>query len=207
MAQITDISPQVKDKERVNVYVDGRFYCGMKLETVLACRLKAGMHIEPAQLDEIQLKNECSQAFDRALTHLSASMKTEKQMCDYLKKKGYVESVCRHVLEKLRGYAFVNDEEYCAQYVQTAGKDMGARRIVFELRKRGAREECIESALASLEGEEDAARRAAEKFMKNRPHTRENLAKAFRHLMSRGFGADISRDVLSALGGEEEELP
>lgn len=205
MAEITDIAPQAKDKERVNVYVDGRFYCGMKLETVLRCRLKTGMHIEPAALDEIQLENEKSQAFDRALTHLSASMKTEKQMRDFLKKKGYVDAVCEHVLQKLREYAFVDDAEYCAQYVQTAGRDMGARRIALELKKRGAREDCIEGALASLEGEEDAARQAAGKFMKRREFTRENLAKAFRHLLSRGFDADTAKDALASLGAEEEE--
>ena len=45
MAEITDISPQAKDKERCNVYVDGSFYCGMKLETVVKYRLKTGSHI------------------------------------------------------------------------------------------------------------------------------------------------------------------
>ena len=35
MPEITDITPQVKDKERCNIYVDGRFYCGLKLETAI----------------------------------------------------------------------------------------------------------------------------------------------------------------------------
>ena len=33
MAEITGITPQIKDKERCNIEVDGRFFCGMKLET------------------------------------------------------------------------------------------------------------------------------------------------------------------------------
>ena len=40
MALITEISPQVKDKERCNIYVDGRFYCGLRLETAVRCRLR-----------------------------------------------------------------------------------------------------------------------------------------------------------------------
>lgn len=83
MAQITAITPQVKDKERVNVYVDGRFYCGMRLETVMASRLKVGDEIAPERLDEIQEENERAQALDKAMTHLSATMKTEKQMRDF----------------------------------------------------------------------------------------------------------------------------
>ena len=82
MSDITAITPQVKDKERCNIYVDGKFYCGLKLETALRYRLKAGEPIDLAKLDEIQLENEKSQALDKAMTHLSASMKTEKQIRD-----------------------------------------------------------------------------------------------------------------------------
>ena len=205
MALITEISPQVKDKERCNVYVDGAFYCGMRLETVVKYRLKAGQHIDRAALDEIQLENEKAQALDKALTHLSASMKTEKQMRDFLKKKGYVGAVCEYVLEKLREYAFVDDAQYCAQYVETAGRRMGRRRIAQELKKRGASDESIAAALENLSGEEEVARAALAKYMKYKERTRENYAKAFRYLLGRGFSADTAKEALAAFGAEEEE--
>ena len=69
MAEITDIAPQVKDKERCNIYIDGKFYCGLKLETALRHRLKVGDQIELSELDAIQLENERSQALDKAMTH------------------------------------------------------------------------------------------------------------------------------------------
>ena len=97
MSEITEISPQVKDKNRCNIYVDGSFYCGMKLETAVRSRLKVGQHVEKAFLDEIQLENEKAEAMDRALNFLSASMKTGRQVTDYLKKKGYVPAVCEYV--------------------------------------------------------------------------------------------------------------
>ena len=112
MSEITAITPQIKDKDRCNIYVDGKFYCGLKLETALKYRLKVGEIVETVRLDEIQLENEKSQALDKAMTHLSATMKTEKQMRDFLQKKGYVGAVCDYVLEKLIGYGFVDDEEY-----------------------------------------------------------------------------------------------
>ena len=30
MAEITGITPQIKDKERCNIEVDGRFFCGIQ---------------------------------------------------------------------------------------------------------------------------------------------------------------------------------
>ncbi len=205
MAQITAITPQAKDKNRVNVYVDGRFYCGMRLETVLSCRLKEGDEVDIGRLDEIQLENERAQALDKALTHLSASMKTQKQMMDFLKKKGYVDSVCEYVLEKLRGYGFVDDVQYCVQFAETAGKRMGARRIASELKMRGADEESIERALAGLTGEAETAKAVAKKYMKNRAYDRETLTKAYRHLLGKGFDYETAKEALASLGAESEE--
>ena len=58
MPEITAITPQVKDKDRCNIYVDGRFYCGLKLETALAHRLKAGQQVDLAELDAIQVNGD-----------------------------------------------------------------------------------------------------------------------------------------------------
>lgn len=205
MAEITAITPQVKDKERCNIYIDGSFYCGLRLETVLQYRLKAGDPIDIARLDEIQLESEKAQALDKAMALLSASMKTEKQICEYLKKKGYVGAVCDYVLEKLCGYGFVDDGEYCEQYVRTAGRNKGRRLIAAELKKRGAAEEAIGAALENREGEEDAAKEVLVKYMKNREFSRENLTKAYRHLLAKGFDYDTAKDALASLGTEEED--
>lgn len=204
MPEITAIMPQLKDRERCNVYIDGKFYCGLRLETAVRYRLQVGQHVDLAQLDEIQLENEKSQALDKALIHLTASMKTERQMRDFLKKKGYVDAVCDYVLEKLRGYGFVDDAEYSRQYVRFAAKNKGSRLIALELKQKGVPQEAVDEALAGLEGEGEAARAVLQKYMKNRQLTRENLSKAYRHLLSRGFGYDEAKEALASLAGEDE---
>ena len=80
MGEITAITPQIKDKRRCNVYVDGRFYCGITLETAVKNRLKAGLTIDEKRLDELQSESEKSAALDKALTHISACAKTEKDV-------------------------------------------------------------------------------------------------------------------------------
>ncbi len=206
MPEITDIAPQVKDKDRCSVYVDGRFYCGLKLETAVKHRLKVGDQIELSKLDEIQLEKEKSQALDKAMTHLTHSMKTEKDIRDFLKKKGYVEAVADYAAEKLKEYGFLDDEEYCRQYAASAGKTKGPRLIAYELKRRGAREESIQAALSELSGEAEAAAAALKKYMRGKEFTKENLSKAYRHLMSRGFDYDTAKEALSSLGEGDEEF-
>ena len=39
MKTITDIKPQTKNNKRVSIYLDGAYYCGMELFTVMKYRL------------------------------------------------------------------------------------------------------------------------------------------------------------------------
>ena len=139
------------------------------------------------------------------MTHLTHSIKTEKEMRDFLKKKGYVDAVADAVLEKLKEYGLVDDDEYCRQYAASAGKSKGARLIANELRRRGAAEDSIGRALSELTGEEEAASAALKKYMRGREFTKENLSKAYRHLMSKGFGYETAKAALASLGADEEE--
>ena len=125
MNEITAITPQIKDKTRCNIFIDGRFYCGLTLETVIKNRLKVGQVADPAFLSQIQLESEKSVALDKALTHISATRKTEKQIRDFLSGKGYLPAVVDYVLEKMRGYNFLNDCEYAESYVSAVGGRKG----------------------------------------------------------------------------------
>lgn len=204
MAEITSIEPQKNDAKRCNVYVDGRFYCGIKLEVAVKYHLKSGMQIEKSQLDEIQLETEKSQALDKALTHISASMKTKKQIADFLAKKGYTEAVQAYVLERLEYYKFVDDYAYCRAYINSVtGK--GKRALEADLIKRGAERRAIEEALEEVEEDGAEAFEILQKYMRGKELSKENLYKGFKYLLSKGFSYDTAKSALENIGGSDED--
>ena len=204
MSEITLIEPQKKDRERCNVYVDGKFYCGIKLEVAIKYGLKAGMQVDKSKLDEIQLETEKSQAIDKAMTHLSASMKTRRQMSDFLVKKGYTQAVAEYVLEKLEYYKLIDDYAYCRAYVNSVtGK--GKRALEADLFKRGAEKAAIDGVLSEFEEDGDEAKALLQKYMRGKEVTRENLNKGFKYLLSKGYGYDTVKDAISAFGVEDED--
>lgn len=204
MSEITLIEPQKKDKERCNVYVDGKFYCGIKLEVAIKFGLKVGMHVDKSRLDEIQLETEKSQAVDKAMTHLSASMKTRKQMNDFLLKKGYTQAVAEYVLEKLEYYKLIDDYSYCRAYVNSvSGK--GKRALEADLFKRGADKDAIDEILSSFEEDGEEAKTILQKYMRGKEVTKENLNKAFKYLLSKGYGYDTVKDAITAFGVDDED--
>ena len=150
MGEITAITPQVKDKTRCNIFVDGRFYCGLTLEAAMKNRLKAGQTVDPATLSKIQMESEKSTAFDKALNFISAAQKTEKQVREYLAGKGYLPAVADYVMEKMREYGFLDDGGYAQSYASSAVRRKGVRLIKMELKAKGVAEGHIEAAVEKL---------------------------------------------------------
>lgn len=207
MNEITAITPQVKDKRRCNIYVDGRFCCGLTLEATVKNRLKVGQNVAPERLAEIQLESEKDTAFDKALTHLSATRKTEKQIRSFLEGKGYLPAVVDYAVEKLRSYNFLNDGEYAEAYVEFAARKKGGKLIRMELKNKGISDAEIDGALESLDGETEllAAKALLDKYMRGKVADTQTLQKAYRYLMSKGFDYEVAKRALSTLGEMEDE--
>jgi len=205
--EITAITPQIKDKKRCNVYVDGRFYCGLTLETAVKNRLKVGQTVSPDFLSQIQLESEKNTALDKAMTHLSATRKTEKQIRDFLAKKGYLSAVVDYVVEKLNGYGFLDDKEYAESYVEYAVQKKGVRLIRAEMRGKGLSEEDVDSALQEVDEETqiETASTILQKYMRHKEADRETLQKAMKYLLGKGFDYEVAKKAIANFGDIEED--
>jgi regulatory protein len=205
--EITSITPQVKDKRRCNIYIDGRFCCGLTLETAVKNRLKVGMVISPETLSAMQLESEKDTALDKALLHVSTTRKTEKQVRDFLTKKGYLADVIDYVLEKMRGYNFVNDGEYAEAYVESLSAKKGVRLMKMELKSKGVDDTQIDAAFLGMDetAQLDGASTLLGKYMRGKTADRETLVKAFRYLMGKGFEYDVAKAALTAFGELDED--
>ena len=69
-----------------------------------------------------------------ALRYITAQVKTEGQVTDYLKRKGFDREHISKTIEYLKGYKYINDYDYCvAYYMEACRKGKGRRRIEQEL--------------------------------------------------------------------------
>lgn len=204
MSVITSIEPQIKDKSRCSIFVDGRFYCGIKLEVAVKNRLKAGMTVDKSTLDKIQLETEKAQAVDKALTHISASPKTRKQIADFLVKKGYVQAVIDYVFERLDYYGYADDRAYCRTYAESV-TNKSKRAIEVELIKRGVDKSIIEEELSQLSDDEEQVLLLLKKYLRGKELSTENKYKACRYLISKGYDYDTVKSASERIDDNEDE--
>ena len=204
MPKITLISLQGKNKSRCNVFVDGEFYSGVSMETVIKFRLKVGMEVAREELDNIILESERSEALAKAADYISTRLKTKREIKDYLIKKGYSEEIAWCCVDKLKEYDYVNDKEYSKRYVESTAKKQGKRLTEYKLMMKGVRKDDISAAYSECEidGNENA-KNIAIKYLKNKDITKENLAKTYRYLIGKGFSHDEAGYAISAFKEED----
>ena len=204
MPKITSISIQTKNKERCNLFVDGEFFAGISSLTLLKSRIKVGDEIDENSLKVLLEESERVQAFNKAVDYVSKTIKTKRQVKEYLLKKGYDEQIVWYCIDKLKEYKYIDDGEYSKRYISSCSKNQGKRLIEYKLMAKGVRKEDIEQAYNEVDVDaKENAKVVAEKHLKNKELTKENMAKTYRYLIGRGFSYDEATYVLSCLGGED----
>ncbi len=190
MVQITKIEIQKTRKDRVNIFVDNEFFCGTQLYVVVKNRLKEGQEIEEEQLTHIIVESEKNDALNKVAKVLEKSLKTEKQIRQYLKTKGFSEPTIEEVISKLLEYKYIDDESYMESYIRSYSKKYGKQKLKAELLLKGIKKDIIEARLEEFESPEEVLFKLSDKFMKNKEATLQNMQKLRMHLASKGFTWD-----------------
>ncbi len=204
MPKITDMQIQKSNKARANLYLDGEFAFGVEMVTVMKLGLKIGQDVSEEKLQEAIFDSEKSVAFEKAMDYLSRSMKTTKQITDYLYKKGYTPQVVRYVVEKLTEYRYIDDTAYAKLYVQQNLRNKGSRRLQQELLQKGvSREQAETFSQIPQDVSQENAMALAQKYMKNKCVDNKTLQNLQRYLLSRGYDFDTVNFVVRNYKSDE----
>ena len=196
MSKITKIEPQVKNKDRVNIYLDGEFKLGCSLELAMLNHLKNDVEISDEQLEQLVFENEKTQALNKAVTLLGKNLKTRRQMSTYLNDKGYSKTIVDYVLEKLSEYNYINDINYAKIYIRSVKNKYGKVKIIANLRQKGVSDKDIDEVMQEFDSDTDSIMALAQKYMKNKEVNQDNISKLYRHLLSKGFDYDEVNSVV-----------
>ena len=202
MLKITKLEIQKNNKDKYNLYVNDEFYCGVFMETAIKLNLKEGLEIEKNKLDEAVFENEKTIALNRCAKLLSKTLKTEKQIKDYLKTKGFNENVILAVLEKLKEYSYVDDKKYAELFIKSNLNKMGKLKLKQKLKEKGIKKDLIESSLSLFDTDLTNVLNIAEKYIKNKELNQKTKASTYRHLLSKGFSYDEIKQVIEKLFSE-----
>jgi len=151
-----------------------------------------------------------------ALKVLGMRALTVSELREKLKRRAQEPSDVAGVLDKLREYGYLNDDQFAESFAtaRRENQGFGKRRVLQDLKQRKVASKVAEQAVAqTFEGvdetvmiEQFLARKFRGKNLKEYLQEQKHLAAAFRRLQYAGFGAGPSIQVLKRYAAQAEEL-
>jgi len=200
--KITNIKQAVKNPERVNVFVDGKYEFSLDVTQLLDLKLKVGQEITLAQLSEYKKLSEYGKLYQRTLEWVLSRPRSEKETSDYLYKKIYEKKLDKEyinqIIEKLEKKNYLNDEAFAKWYVENrfVKKGISKKRLSLELAKKGISRGIVERVL------KDSGRDEKEEILKiiAKKRARYDDDKLIQYLGRQGFSYELAKDLVLASG-------
>jgi regulatory protein len=200
MKEITAMKAQKRNRDRVNVYLDGKFAFGLALEA--AAGLKIGQRLSLTEIAELQDRDQFAQAKDKALRYLTYRPRSESEVWRNLQRKGYEDDVIKGVIHYLKERQLLDDAAFAAYWVEQRETFKPRSRLALsqELREKGIARQVIEAAVADVD-EVAAAERAGEKRARRwRQLPYEEFRKKMGgYLQRRGFRYDVTKATIDKI--------
>lgn len=211
--KITSISVQVKNPDRVNVSVDGKYRFSLDIYQVGELGIKIGKEYLEEELIELESESQFGKLYGRALEYCLMRPHSVKEVRDYLWRKtretkarsrqtgeiktreGVSKENADRTLSRLIERGYVDDDKFARWWVENRNQVKGAsqRKLVAELRAKGVEQSIIDIALVSSErSDQDELLKVIAK--KRRRYDDEN--KLIAYLARQGFSYD---DIQTAL--------
>lgn len=199
MGIVTKIEYQ-KNKTRVNIYVDGEFFCGLNSEVLFSNQIKVGSEVDEQRLKGLIFESEVKKGVSYVFGLLAKKPYAEREIRTKLYQKGYSSETTQKIIETIKEYKLIDDSDYAKTYVDS-NKTKSKREIEFNLSQKGIDKHIIQNAVNDIENDDEMAKIdiITAKYMKNKPKTSENLQKLFRYLQGKGFEFGLIKNKISKL--------
>mgnify|MGYP000403811553 CR=1 FL=1 len=211
--KITAVSIQVKDKNRVNVSVDGKYRFSLDVFQLGDLGIKIGNEYSEKELVALEQESQFGKVYGRALEYCLMRPHSAREVRDYLYRKtrptrtktgemrpGVAPEVTARVFDRLVEKGYINDENFARYWVDNRSLRKGAskRKLASELSAKGVDSAISERLLSeSARNDQDELAKIIEKKRARYPDDQ----KFMMYLSRQGFSYD---DIKSALSSEDE---
>lgn len=210
MGTITALTAQVKNPDRVNVFIDGAFACGLALP--VAAGLRIGQVITRTELEQLDRQDEVHRARERAVRLLARRPYSSAEISRFLRRHQIGDDIIQNVIDDLTEAKLIDDDAFAAYWVEQRETFRPRSRLALrqELSQKGIEREIVTEALSDID-ETEAARRVAQKQAGRWQGLPEAdwRAKLTRLLLRHGYPYDVVGEVVTevwlALQPDEEE--
>lgn len=177
--KITNITAQQKNRNRVNIFVDGSYRLSLDIYQVSQLGVAVGREYSQAELQNLEAESQFGKIYNRALEYCLMRPHSAREVRDYLWRKtrstkrlikpklnqpdtdsnqaklvevpGIPESMAERVFERLQLKGYIDDYKFCQYWLENRNltKGISRRKLTSELLAKGVDSTIIEEQLAA----------------------------------------------------------
>jgi regulatory protein len=194
--KITGIKQQVKNAERVSVFVDGKYSFSLTLDELLEHKLANGLELDEPRLAKFKKLSADGKLRARALEWVLNRPRSIREFTQYMHRKKAEPELTEKLIAEFTSKGYLDEEKFASWLVElrvSSGKSN--RAIAAELASKGIDRELSSSA---LEGEAGSEKQRLDKLVaqKSKLSRYADPQKLMRYLASKGFGYDLIKESL-----------
>lgn len=174
---VTKMTSGVRDQNRVNIFLDGRFAFSLDVTQVVEFGLKVQKKVTLEKFEELSRASEFGKLYQRTLEWAMTRPHSVREAQDYLRRRQLkrkqlnrqrerdqvkllpeIDSeVADLVVQRLIEKKFLNDQKFAEYYVENRyqRKGISQKRLRMEMRNKGVDSAIIEAALEKIPRDED----------------------------------------------------
>lgn len=211
--KITALKMQVRDKARVNVFVDGTYRFSLDINQVAELGVSTGKEYTEEELVTLEDESQFGKLYTRSLEYALTRPRSLREMRDYLYrktrdtltkmgtvKKGVSKELTERVYDRLIEKGYLDDEKFAKFWVENRNvrKGTSRRKLQSELMAKGVNQAIIEQTLGQSDREDSDE---LQKIIAKKARRYDDEKKFMAYLMRQGFSYD---DVKAGLQQYEE---
>lgn len=209
MAIITSFKQQ-KDKNRVNVFLDGEFSFGIDLDNFVILGLKLNQELSEEEVNEIVKKAEFQKTLDKLLRFAMVRLRSKKEVKDWFRRKKVPEIIHEDLILKLTDFELLDDIKFAKWWVESRQEFSPKSKRVLnnELRIKGIDKNIIDNILS--ETEIDETKIAKEMLVKRESHwnfidPKKKRQKMMEYLVRKGFDFSLAQKATKDYNTQEDD--
>lgn len=210
MGIITDIRPQRRKEDRLNIYLDGSY--AFSLHVNVADQLRVGQELLPEECEKLRAQDGFYAAYERSLHYLTFRPRSQQEVEDYLRRKGFEQEIIGRAVGELQRVGYIDDLAFARFWVEN--REGFRPRSVWvlrqELRQKGVSDDIINQTVEDVDEAESAYRAAQSRGQRLARLDYQTFRRRLGgFLQRRGFNYDIVKSTVERIwhehGGSREE--
>jgi len=207
--KITSISAQVRDKNRVNISIDGKYRFSLDFIQLIDLNIKVGNEYTEQQLEDLENESQFGKLYMRALEYSLMRPHSKYELSQYLYRKtrdtltktgsirkGVSKVLTERVFDRIIEKGYVNDESFTRYWIENRQlrKGISRRKLQAELASKGVDRSIVESLLAETDRSDDDE---IVKIIEKKAAKYNDAQKLTAYLARQGFGYDDIKQAIS----------